>query len=250
MRCCVGLGLGILSSPFAVARAGWMGAIISLLISWSYGYAACLMAKCVHFNSRDMKMNNWGAGGSYEEVARAAFGKRAEHFITALFYMEITGTLVGYCISVGDNLAYIFPGGGSHLASLLPGLTTRNFMMFLAAIVILPTVWLRDLSALSFTSMWCILTTSCLLLAVLLAATVDGHIGFSHPIPFLRLSGIPVAAGLYAFSFGGTSVFPSIYMSMEDPSKFTTVRIIHIDYIVHEKARDNSHKFLQCINKS
>jgi vesicular inhibitory amino acid transporter len=231
----------MLSSPFAVAQAGWMGAIIALIISASYAYASHLMAECVRRNGRNGDDGDGdGDGGSYEEVARAAFGPLAERIITALFYAEILGVLVGYCISVGDNLAHIFPAGLGRFE--LPGLGRgRNLMMFVAALLVLPTVWLRDLSALSFTSMWCIVTSCCLLLSVLVAATVDGHIGFSHPLPFLRVRGLPVAAGLYAFSFGGTSVFPSIYMSMEDPSKFSTVlfesRFARTSHIIYRSLR-------------
>ncbi|MCO5555563.1 hypothetical protein L7F22_009108 [Adiantum nelumboides] len=201
-------GLGILSSPFAIAQAGWMGAILALGIATAYAYAAYLMSICARWNASR-------GGGTYQAVAQAALGYRAKGLITTLFYIEILGTLVGYCISMGDNLAYLFP----HSGLSLPGLSGRNVMIFVAAMVMLPTVWVRDLSALSFTSMWCIASSVILLLAVLLSATVS-CIGFHHPIPFIRLRGVPVAAGLYAFSFGGTSVFPSICVSMKDPSKF------------------------------
>lgn len=211
---CVSLlyGLGILSSPYAVAKAGWMGAIISLIISSTYAFTAYLMAKCVKCHPDC---------SSYQDIAKLAFGRRIRKLITALFYIEITGTLVGYCISMGDNLNYIFP----HTSFSLPGLSNRNFMIFVVSLIMVPSVWLRDLSALSFTSIWCIISTILLLIAVMLAATVN-HIGFNHPIPFLRIKGVPVAAGLYAFSYGGTSVFPSICKSMRDPSKFTHVLVL------------------------
>lgn len=208
-------GLGILSSPFAVAQAGWMGAIIALGIATGYAYSASLMSKCARKNQ------NSGGGGTYQAVASEAIGPRAERIITPLFYIEILGTLAGYCISMGDNLTHIFP----QAEFSLPGLTGRNLMIFLAAMLILPTVWVRDLSALAFTSMWCITSSLLLLVGVLLLATVSG-IGFHHTIPFLRLRGVPVAAGLYAFSFGGTSVFPSICISMKDPSKFNKAVVL------------------------
>lgn len=208
---CVSLlyGLGILSSPFAVAKAGWMGAIISIAVSSAYAYTAHLMAKCVEYDA---------GCSNYQDIAKLTLGRRMRRVITALFYMELTGTLVGYCISMGDNLNYIFP----HLSFSVPGLSSRNFMICTVSLIILPSVWLRDLSALSFTSIWCIASSLLLLVAVLLAATVN-HIGFHHPLPFLNVKGVPIAAGLYAFSYGGTSVFPSIYKSMKDPSKFTQV---------------------------
>ncbi|KAH7282225.1 hypothetical protein KP509_35G020200 [Ceratopteris richardii] len=192
-----------------------MGAILGLAIAAAYAYGAYLMSKCARWNSQ-----HYGSG-TYQAVAREVLGLKWKGIITSLFYFEILGTLVGYCISMGDNLAYLFP----HTGLSLPGLSSRNVMIFIASMLMLPTVWVRDLSALSFTSMWCIASSVLLILAVLLSATVSG-IGFTHPLPFLRLRGVPVAAGLYAFSFGGTSVFPSICMSMKDPSKFAKAVIL------------------------
>lgn len=205
-------GLGILSSPYAVAQAGWAGAIISLVIATTYAYTSYLMVTCMKCKPEC---------STYQDIAKLALGRRTRVLITALFYIEITGTLLGYCISVGDNLSYIFPNS----ALSLPGLSNRNFMIFVACLCILPTVWVRDLSMISFTSMWCIASSILLLIAVMLAATVN-RIGFTHPIPLVRIQGVPVAAGLYAFSYGGTSVFPSIYNSMKDPSKFTQVLVL------------------------
>ncbi|KAH7438171.1 hypothetical protein KP509_04G003800 [Ceratopteris richardii] len=202
-------GLGVLSSPFAVAKTGWMGVVVSVMLSTAYAYAAYLMARCVDFDP---------ACSNYQDIAKLTLGTRMRKLINALFYMELTGTLMGYCISMGDNLDYIFP----HVGFGLPGMSNRNFMICIVVLIILPSVWLRDLSALSFTSLWCIISSILLLVAVLLAATVN-HIGFKHPIPLLHIKGVPVAAGLYAFSYGGTSVFPSIYKSMKEPRRFPQV---------------------------
>jgi len=36
---------------------------------------------------------------------------------------------------------------------------------------------------------------------------------------------LPVAIGIYGFGFSGHSVFPNIYSSMKEPSRFPTVLI-------------------------
>ena len=220
-----GAGLGILSSPYAMARAGWAGVAVSLVVAATYAYTACLMGRCVALHPDTC--------GTYQDIARVALGPRMRRIITALFYIEITGTLLGYCISIADNLNYIFP----HPGFGLPGLSDRNLMIALAALIILPSVWLRDLSALSFTSIWCIVSSLLLLSGVVVAATAN-HIGFTHPLPAVRAGGVPVAAGLYAFSYGGTSVFPSIYKSMKEPSKFMLVSQ-NTHYYTHTQIHSN-----------
>jgi amino acid permease len=48
---------------------------------------------------------------TYQELAELALGRRAGTCIEFFFYLELAGSLVGYCISIGDNLARAFPGG-------------------------------------------------------------------------------------------------------------------------------------------
>jgi vesicular inhibitory amino acid transporter len=75
-------------------------------------------------------------------------------------------------------------------------------MVLCAALVILPSVWLRDLSLLSFISVGGIFASLAL---IGLVGWEGGTVtGFPHTQPPLLLwSGIPVALGLYSFCFSG-----------------------------------------------
>lgn len=68
---------------------------------------------------------------------------------------------------------------------------------------------------------------SSILLALCLfwVGSVDG-IGFHSGGQALDLSNLPVAIGIFGFGFSGHAVFPNIYSSMKDPSKFPLVLII------------------------
>ena len=186
---------------------------MALVVAAMYAYAALLMARC---------QKQTGAG-TYQELAELALGRRVSLFIEFFFYLELAGSLMGYCISIGDNLAHVFPNARLGIPGVL---SAHNILLLLACLCILPTVWLRDLSALSFTSVWSVLNTLLLIISVFVAATADSHIGFRHAIPAVELKGAPVAAGLYAFAFGGTTVYPSVYKSMRDPTKFTYVLLL------------------------
>jgi hypothetical protein len=75
-------------------------------------------------------------------------------------------------------------------------------MVMLSTLIVLPTVWLRDLSLLSFLSVGGIFASGLLVVLVGWAgATVTGF-PHTHP-PFLVPSGVPVALGLYSFCFSG-----------------------------------------------
>lgn len=82
---------------------------------------------------------------------------------------------------------------------LLPPVQT---LILLAAVLVLPTVWLRDLSLLSFLSVGGIFASVALLALVgWEGATVTGFT-HQHP-PFVSWSGVPVTLGLFLFCFSG-----------------------------------------------
>ena len=209
------IGLGILSSPYAMAHAGWLGGLISLVVAATFAYAAQLMVRC---------QQKTGCA-TYQELATMAVGKKSCILIQTFFYVEVVGSLLGFCISVADNLGKAFEGitkarqlgiGNSSI------MTSQNVMMVMACLFVLPTVWLRNLKALSFTSIWSVAMSGILVLSVAITASpIDGNIGFPHRIPLVgSLYNAPVATGIYAFAYSGTTIFPAIYSSMKDPSKF------------------------------
>lgn len=54
---------------------------------------------------------------------------------------------------------------------------------------------------------------------------VDG-IGFHATGKLMDFGNLPVAIGIFGFGYSGHSVFPNIYSSMKDPSKFPLVLVI------------------------
>jgi len=61
-------------------------------------------------------------------------------------------------------------------------------------------------------------------LCLLWTGVID-KIGFHPTGTALDLANLPVAIGIYGFGFSGHSVFPNIYSSMKEPSRFPTVLI-------------------------
>lgn len=133
--------------------------------------------------------------------------------------------LVSYTISLHDNLANVFIG--VDLNSSWAHLSTSQLLAVIAVFVALPSLWLRDLSSISFLSTAGILM-SLLIFATVACTAVFGGVRANHGIPALHLHKIPAISGLYIFSFAGHIVFPNIYTAMKDPSKFTKVQLSSI----------------------
>ncbi|OMO59546.1 Amino acid transporter, transmembrane [Corchorus olitorius] len=158
--------------------------------------------------------------------------------------VPLNACCVEYISLEGDNLSALFPN--AHLS--LGGIKLSAPHLFAMTLAVLPTVWLRDLSVLSYISgrrltsmLYCVTVFQCLSQSVLSLISAGGvvasilvvlclwwvglvdTIGFHHKGTTLNLSTLPVAIGLYGYCYYGHSVFPNIYTSMAKPNQFPSV---------------------------
>ncbi|GAU38797.1 hypothetical protein TSUD_163720 [Trifolium subterraneum] len=147
---------------------------------------------------------------SYPDIGQAAFGIvgrlgiancshiRPQKFRVAvmatdkkiILYMELFASSVEFLILVSDNLSSLFPNTSMTLA--VGGI-------FATILVALCLFWV---------------------------GAID-HVGYiNQEYKFLDIENISVSIGLFGFGFAGHAVFPNIYSSMKDPSKFPLVLYI------------------------
>ncbi|RDX95690.1 Amino acid transporter AVT1H, partial [Mucuna pruriens] len=206
------IGLGQLSTPYALEHGGWASVFLLIGLGVICTYSSHLLGKCLEKNTKLR---------SFVDIGDHAFGARVRFLVTTFIYMEIFMALVSYTISLHDNLATVFMG--THMKLQLAKLSTSQLLAIGAVLTALPSLWLRDLSSISF------LSTAGILMSLVIFVSVASTAIFeqvNQKIPLLRLHNIPSISGLYIFSYGGHIVFPNLYKSMKDPSKFTKVSIV------------------------
>ncbi|KAE8687013.1 lectin-like protein [Hibiscus syriacus] len=205
-------GIGLLTTPYAVKEGGWLSLTLLVIFGIVACYTGVLLKRCLE-SSPGLQ--------TYPDIGQAAFGVAGRLMISVILYAELYAACVEYVIMMSDNLSTIFPNTGMHFAGIY--LDAPQVFAIIGTLFILPTVWLRDLSLLSYLSVGGV-GASILMVLCLLWIGVD-HAGFHQGGTSLNLSNLPISVGIYSFCYAGHSVFPNIYSSMREPSQFPFVLI-------------------------
>ena len=157
---------------------------------------------------------------TYPNIGELAFGKTGRLIISVSMYMELYLVSTGFLILEGDNLSNLFPIGEIQIAGLAIG--GKQLLVILVTFIILPTVWLDNLSMLSYVSASGVFASAFIILSISWTATFDG-VGFHQKGTLVNWKGNPTAVSLYAFCYCAHPVFPSLYNSMRNKHQFSNV---------------------------
>ncbi|KAF9594106.1 hypothetical protein IFM89_027424 [Coptis chinensis] len=195
-------GVGLLSVPYALSSGGWLSLILLLTIAAATFFTGLLIKWCMDIDSEIT---------SYPDIGERAYGPVGRAIVSIFMYLELYFVATGFLILEGDNLYNLFPMGFEYSWINISG---REGFVVIVSLIILPTVWLKDLSMLSYVSATGVLASLVIIGSVLWTGAADG-VGFNEKGRALNLNGIPTAFSLYTFCYCAHPVFPTLYTSMK-----------------------------------
>ncbi|XP_066360205.1 amino acid transporter AVT1C-like [Miscanthus floridulus] len=204
-------GVGILTTAYGIKEGGWLSLLLLPLLGGSSCYTGLLLKRCID-SSPNIE--------TYPDIGQVAFGIFGRIFVSVILYLELYASCVEYITLLGDSLSSVFPS--AHLAFTGMDLNAHNLFAITMALAILPSVWLRNLSLLSYLSAGGVIATITVIVCLFWVGIGEG-IGFHFSGPVVNVTHLPVALGLYGYCYSGHSVFPNIYSSMKERSQFPFV---------------------------
>ncbi|KAK7256761.1 hypothetical protein RIF29_30224 [Crotalaria pallida] len=204
-------GIGILTIPYAVKEGGWLSLTILVIFSVICCYTGILLRRC---------LESYPGLKTFPDIGQAAFGIVGRLCIAITLYMELYASCVEYIILMSDNLSSLFPN--THMRFGGVDIGTRETFAITAAILVLPTVWLKNLSLLSYVSVGGIVSSILVTLCLFWVGMID-QVEFKPGAKVLDMTNLSVSLGLYSYGFAGHAVFPNIYSSMKEPKRFQSV---------------------------
>ncbi|KNA06451.1 hypothetical protein SOVF_180950, partial [Spinacia oleracea] len=168
--CClsekVEYGVGILSVPYALASGGWLSVLLLFAIAVAAFYAGLLIKRCMEVDPSIT---------SFPDIGERAFGNIGRTVVTVFMCAELYLVVTGFLIVEGDNLHNLFPKMNFNVFGLELG--GRKGFVLIVALLITPSVWLSNISILSYISATGVIASVMIIISVLWVGTFEG-IGF------------------------------------------------------------------------
>lgn len=207
-------GVGILSTPYALASGGWLSLILLFIIAIVTFYTALLIQSCMDADSSIR---------TYPDIGERAFGRKGRILVSTFMNLELYLVATGFLILEGDNLNNLSPGMGFEINGFKIG-GNQGFII-IVALIILPTILLNNMGLLSYISATGVVASFVILGSIFCTGAFEG-IGFHEKGELLNLKGIPTAISLYAFCYCAHPVFPTLYTSMGNKKNFSKVMFL------------------------
>ncbi|KAL5228708.1 hypothetical protein ABZP36_016973 [Zizania latifolia] len=204
----------MLSVPYALSQGGWLSLALFVLVGAVCYYTGKLIVRCMQADD---------SVRTYPDIGQLAFGAHGRRAIGLVMYVELYLVAISFLILEGDNLDKLFHGTVVDLLGYR--MHEKQLFVLVAAAVILPTTWLKNLNMLAYVSAVGLIASAALTASLVWAGVAEKRFRVKGS-GLLNLSGLPTSLSLYFFCFAGHGVFPTVYSSMRKKKDFPKVLLI------------------------
>jgi len=205
------LGYGLLAVPWAVAEGGVLSLVPLALICAVMSWSGKLLVRCFN-RMRPSKR-------TYSDIGYKSFGRIGASLTALAVGFGFAATLCVDTILLWRNSQYLVDSFSSDPVS-------TSWTSFICTVLALPTLWILNLSEMSFVPF---IGAVCKSFAIFVVAvccvlnmdSVADHVQRGdiriYPKDAQSLS---VSMGIFLFSFSGHSALPAVYAAMREPDRF------------------------------
>lgn len=201
------MGVGIMTIPYALGKSGWMGLGVLVFLGLVTNYSGKALVEA----HQVVKAQTGKAVVGYEDIAEAGLGKAGRAIVSAMVYVELFGTCTLLFILQGDNLLNLL---GTEVFA------TKKLAMITAAAAMIPTVWLPNVTALSYLGFLGVFATAAVV-GTVIYTFLSGNFVAGAATALVHPTTLPLTFGVLAFVYAGHGVFPAIQASMKEPQLFS-----------------------------
>ncbi|KAI5432070.1 hypothetical protein KIW84_035997 [Lathyrus oleraceus] len=225
-------GVATQSVAYALASGGWLSLALFFSIAAAAFYTALLMKRCMEKHS-SIK--------TFPDMGEHAFGKTGKLIAEISMYTEVYLVSIGFLILEGDNLSNLFSMEEFQVAGISIG--AKQFFVILVALIILPTIYMENLSLISYVSASGVFASTAIVLSIAWTAAFDG-VGVHQKGDLLNWNGIPTAVSLYIYCYSAHPIFPVLYTSMKNKRQFSNVGPMCMLYVRNNYLCINGYNWL------
>jgi len=206
------VGVGVLSVPYAFKQSGYFTLLIIMLVIFITDTTGKWIGSSIKMagNTKEAEAVPPNAR-DFAFIAQTAFGRWGRRLINFVTIFEVWFACVTFMIMNGGNAKVVWP-------SVPPALTVPVTGLISTVFCLIPEECFSYLSLIS---------TLSLMVAAIAMVTATWMLS-SWAEPYQKLgdsalinpSNIPQSVGIILFCFAGHPVFPSVYSSMKEPTKW------------------------------
>ncbi|KAL8530670.1 hypothetical protein ACS0TY_007637 [Phlomoides rotata] len=151
---------------------GWLSMTLLFVLAIATLYTGLLIQRCM---DSDPNIR------TYPDIGHNAFGRKGRLVISLVLNLELYLVATGFLILAGDNLHNMFPNFKLKIHNII-AIGGRQTFVLLVALLLMPTLWIDNMSTISYLSATGIIALILIFGSLLWSGIFDGYLMFGSEL--------------------------------------------------------------------